>query len=143
MTGVQTCALPIYRYNVINPEEIIEVITPEEIIEKVLPEKRILNRLLEIQAEAAPPAGGRQGAEWVGVGGAKNNAAKGKVFLFFDKYINDPDSKFSVLKEGKGKGTQQDELIELYTLFVKENPSIEIKTDTFKKSYLNEWRRQK
>jgi len=82
----------------------------------------------------------QQGAEPADAGKAKSNTAKAVVYLFFEKYINDSNSRFFVLKESQGKGTPQDELTGLYTLFSKEHPEIEIKGDTFKKNYLNEWR---
>lgn len=81
-----------------------------------------------------------QGAEPVKAGKAKSNTAKAVVNLFFDKHINDSNSKYHVLRESQGKGTHQDELVGLYKLFIKEHPEIKIKVNTFKKNYLNEWR---
>ena len=92
------------------------------------------------QPQPTTPAADQQGAEPVKAGKAKRNTAKAAVYLFFDKHINDSNSRFFVLKESQGKGTYQKELADLHTLFMEEHSEIEIKADTFKKNYLNEWR---
>ena len=92
----------------------------------------------------------RQGAEPVKAGKAKSNTAKAAVCLFFDKHINNPDSKFSVLKVGQGRGKGVDVFSELWTMFKDEHPEW-IKDENDLKSqgissrdsfytYLNTWR---
>ena len=98
-----------------------------------------INWLKEVEQHDRTAAD-QQEAEPVKAGKAKSNTAKAAVYLFFDKHINDSNSRFFVLKESQGKGTYQKELADLHTLFMEEHSEIKIKADTFKKNYLNEWR---
>jgi len=132
-------------FNILSVYQFFEdSLTERELVVKVIVlqvlKKLIDNALRKDQPQPTTLAEDRQGAELVEAGKAKSNTAKAVVYLFFEKYINDSNSRFFVLKESQGKGTPQDELTGLYTLFRKEHPEIEIKGNTFKKNYLNEWR---
>ena len=90
------------------------------------------------QQQTAAPAEEREPMKYT-----KKNTVKEVAFLFFYKYVGDDNSRFAVLRVGKGKGNCQEEYSELWELFIKEHPEIiqkrAITRDSFK-TYLNAWR---
>ena len=92
----------------------------------------------------------RHGAEPVKAGKAKSNTAKAVVYLFFDKHINDSNSKYHVLRESQGKGKRVNVFVGLWEMFNREHSEwVKDKDDSKSKgigrdsfsTYLNMWRK--